>query len=65
MSETDFYYDRAVEIVVREQRASTSFVQRQLRISYNVAANIMDRMVENGVVTAPNYQGKRRILVKP
>ena len=64
MSDTDHYYDQAVEIVIREQRASTSFIQRQLKVQYNVAANIMERMVENGIVTAPNHQGKRRILVK-
>lgn len=58
----DELYDRAVMVVVQHKRASTSFVQRQLRIGYNKAANLIERMEEEGVLSAPNHAGKREIL---
>ncbi len=57
-------YDQAVEIVQKYNRASISFVQRQLRIGYNRAANLIEEMEENGVVSSPNTAGKRDVLGK-
>ncbi len=61
--ERDAMYDRAVEVVCREQRASTSFVQRALKIGYNRAANIIEQMERDGVVSPANHSGKREVLV--
>ncbi|MBN2676415.1 MAG: cell division protein FtsK, partial [Alphaproteobacteria bacterium] len=57
-------YGQAVQVVVQYNRASTSFVQRQLRIGYNRAATLVELMEERGVISAPNAQGKREVLVK-
>ncbi|MFQ5534373.1 MAG: DNA translocase FtsK [Sphingomonadales bacterium] len=62
-SSGDELYDRAVELVARERRASTSFIQRHLQIGYNRAARIIERMEKNGVVGPANHVGKREILV--
>ena len=59
----DELYDRAVAIVARDKRASTSYIQRRLQIGYNRAARIIEMMEEQGVVSAPNHQGKREVLV--
>lgn len=56
-------YDKAVAIVLRDRKASTSYVQRQLRIGYNRAADLIDKMESEGVISAPNHAGKREILV--
>ena len=56
-------YDKAVAIVLRDKKASTSYVQRQLRIGYNRAADLIDRMEAEGVISKPNIAGKREILV--
>jgi S-DNA-T family DNA segregation ATPase FtsK/SpoIIIE len=61
----DDLYDRAVAIVTREKKASTSFVQRHLRIGYNRAAQIMERMEQEGVVSQANHVGKREVLAPP
>ncbi|MBI4183611.1 MAG: DNA translocase FtsK 4TM domain-containing protein [Proteobacteria bacterium] len=58
----DALYDQAVALVLRERKASTSFVQRHLQIGYNRAARLIDRMEAEGVVGAPNHVGKREIL---
>ncbi|QOD38069.1 FtsK/SpoIIIE family DNA translocase [Candidatus Wolbachia massiliensis] len=57
-------YNQAVAIIQRDQKVSTSYIQRQLRIGYNRAANIVERMEKEGIVSAPNYSGKREILVE-
>ncbi|MGL9759044.1 MAG: DNA translocase FtsK 4TM domain-containing protein [Wolbachia sp.] len=57
-------YNQAVDIIQRDQKVSTSYIQRQLRIGYNRAANIVERMEKEGIVSAPNYSGKREILVE-
>lgn len=59
----DELYDRAVAIVARDQKASTSYIQRQLQIGYNRAANIIDKMEREGVVSSANHVGKREVLV--
>lgn len=58
----DVLYDRAVEIILTEGRASTSLIQRHLQIGYNRAARIMDMMERRNVVSAANNSGKREIL---
>ena len=56
-------YDQAVALVVREGKASTSFIQRHLRIGYNRAATIIEEMEKNGVVSPANHAGKREVLI--
>jgi len=58
----DELYGEAVELVMREQRASTSFVQRHLQIGYNRAARIIERMEVEGVVSTADRVGKREVL---
>jgi len=57
-------FDQAVEIVARHQKASTSFLQRQLKIGYNRAADLIDRMETDGIVGHANHVGKREVLVR-
>jgi S-DNA-T family DNA segregation ATPase FtsK/SpoIIIE len=59
----DALYDQAVALVSREGKASTSFVQRHLRIGYNSAARLIERMEKEGVVSQANHVGKREVLV--
>ncbi len=56
-------YAQAVKIVLRDRKASTSYVQRRLQIGYNRAASIIERMEKEGIVGAANHAGKREILV--
>ncbi len=58
----DAQYRKACQIVFESQKASTSWVQRQLRIGYNSAARLIDRMEEDGYVSAPNHIGRREVL---
>jgi S-DNA-T family DNA segregation ATPase FtsK/SpoIIIE len=60
---SDELYQQAVELVVREGRASTSFVQRHLQIGYNRAARIIEQMEKQGVVSPANHVGKREVLL--
>jgi S-DNA-T family DNA segregation ATPase FtsK/SpoIIIE len=57
-------YQQAVQIVTRDRKASTSYIQRRLQIGYNRAASLMERMELEGVVGQPNHAGKREILVE-
>ncbi|MEQ1929731.1 MAG: DNA translocase FtsK 4TM domain-containing protein [Parvularculaceae bacterium] len=59
----DALYDKAVAIVLRDRKASTSYIQRRLQIGYNRAATLMERMESEGVVSMANHAGKRDILV--
>ncbi|MDR2901812.1 MAG: DNA translocase FtsK 4TM domain-containing protein [Lactobacillales bacterium] len=56
-------YDQAVAVVLRDGKVSTSYVQRQLRIGYNKAADLIDRMEAEGIISKPGATGKREILV--
>jgi S-DNA-T family DNA segregation ATPase FtsK/SpoIIIE len=56
-------YQQAVDIVMRDRKASTSYIQRRLQIGYNRAASLMERMEKEGVVGQANHAGKREILV--
>ena len=58
----DSLYDQAVAIVTRDNRASTSYVQRRLQIGYNRAASLIEKMEEEGVISPPNHAGKREVL---
>jgi S-DNA-T family DNA segregation ATPase FtsK/SpoIIIE len=60
----DDLYRQAVQIVMRDRKASTSYIQRRLQIGYNRAATIMERMEAEGVVGQPNHAGKREILIE-
>ncbi len=62
--ENDSLYDQAVDIVSREGKASTSFIQRHLKIGYNRAASIIEQMEKSGVVSPANHVGKREVLVR-
>ena len=57
------FYDRAVNIVLRDRKVSTSYIQRRLSVGYNKAASLVERMEKEGVVSAPNHSGKREILI--
>jgi S-DNA-T family DNA segregation ATPase FtsK/SpoIIIE len=57
-------YQQAVQVVLRDRKASTSYIQRRLQIGYNRAASLMERMEKEGVVGQPNHSGKREILVE-
>nr|WP_315458885.1 DNA translocase FtsK 4TM domain-containing protein [uncultured Sphingorhabdus sp.] len=61
-SEEDAQYRKACQIVFESQKASTSWIQRQLRIGYNSAARLIDRMEEDGFISAPNHIGRREVL---
>jgi S-DNA-T family DNA segregation ATPase FtsK/SpoIIIE len=56
-------YDQAVAIVLRDRKASTSYVQRRLGIGYNRAASLVERMENEGLIGPANHAGKREILV--
>ena len=58
----DDLYRQAVEIVRNDKKASTSYVQRRLRIGYNRAATLIERMEEEGVISAPDHAGRREVL---
>ena len=60
--EDDDLFSQAIAIVVRDQRASTSYLQRRLKIGYNKAAGVIDRLEEEGIISAPNHAGKREVL---
>ncbi len=56
-------YDKAVDIVLRDRRASTSYIQRRLKIGYNKAATLIEDMESQGVISGPNHKGQREVLV--
>jgi len=57
-------FDQAVEVVSREGKASTSFIQRHLSIGYNRAAKLIEQMEKEGIVSAANHVGRREVLVR-
>jgi DNA segregation ATPase FtsK/SpoIIIE, S-DNA-T family len=62
-NERDELYDEAVSIVLRDGKASTSFVQRRLQIGYNRAARLVERMEAEGLVSKADRVGRREVLV--
>jgi len=63
LSDSDDPYDQAVAIVLRDGKASTSYIQRRLGIGYNRAASLIERMEQEGLIGPANHAGKREILV--
>ncbi len=61
-SEADPLYDQAVEIVIKNRRASISLVQRHLRIGYNRAARLVEQMEAAGIVSAMQSNGNREVI---
>jgi S-DNA-T family DNA segregation ATPase FtsK/SpoIIIE len=62
-AESDPLYDQAVEVILKNRRASISSVQRNLRIGYNRAARLLEQMEQAGLVSAMQSNGNREILV--
>ncbi len=60
----DDLYGKAVDIVIKQQKVSTSYIQRYLQIGYNRAARIVEKMEEDGVISEANNAGKRHVLKK-
>ncbi|HJZ60353.1 MAG TPA: DNA translocase FtsK, partial [Gemmataceae bacterium] len=65
LRERDPLYEQAVEIVIREQRGSTSLLQRALGIGYGKASRFIDYMAEDGIVGAFNGSNARQVLISP
>lgn len=59
----DGLYRQSIAIIKRDRKVSTSYIQRCLRIGYNRAAIIIERMENEGIVSPPNHSGKREILI--
>ena len=59
----DALYDTAVQIVAKDRKCSTSYIQRKLAIGYNKAAGLVEQMEDNGLVSAANHVGKREIFM--
>jgi S-DNA-T family DNA segregation ATPase FtsK/SpoIIIE len=59
----DELYDKALAIVARDRKPTTSYIQRRLEIGYNRAARLIERMEDEGVISKPNHQGKREVLL--
>ena len=62
--EKDEMYDQAVSIVTRDRKASTSYIQRCLKVGYNRAASIIEQMEREGIVGPANHVGKREVLAR-
>jgi S-DNA-T family DNA segregation ATPase FtsK/SpoIIIE len=60
----DELFNQAVEVIMKDKRVSTSYIQRKLQIGYNRAARIIEEMEDQGIISEPNSQGKREILRK-
>jgi S-DNA-T family DNA segregation ATPase FtsK/SpoIIIE len=63
LDDSDDPYDQAVAVVLRDGKASTSYIQRRLGVGYNKAASIIEKMEKEGIVGPANHAGKREILV--
>jgi S-DNA-T family DNA segregation ATPase FtsK/SpoIIIE len=63
-SDDDGLYKQAIAIVKRDRKCSTSYIQRCLRIGYNRAAILIERMEKDGLISEPNHSGKREIFIE-
>ena len=61
--DSDDLFDRAVAIVHRDQKASTSYLQRRLSIGFNRAADLIERMEREGLITTADAVGRRRVIM--
>ncbi|MGH6782098.1 MAG: DNA translocase FtsK, partial [Sphingomonadaceae bacterium] len=62
-SPEDQLFRKAAQLVAESQKASTSWLQRQLRIGYNSAARLVERMEKEGLVSRPDHVGRREVLM--
>ena len=62
---SDDMYDKAVALVSETRQASISMIQRRLRVGYNRAARMVERMEKEGVVGPPDGTNRREVLVSP
>jgi S-DNA-T family DNA segregation ATPase FtsK/SpoIIIE len=62
--DADTLYDKAVAIVARDRKCSTSYIQRKLAIGYNKAARLVEQMESEGIVSSANAVGKRNIMIE-
>ena len=56
-------FQKAIEIIISGNKASTSYLQRRLGIGYNKAANIIEKMENDGIISAAASYGRREILL--
>ncbi len=61
--DSDDLYEKAVKVVMRDKKCSTSYIQRRLSVGYNRAASLVERMEQEGIVGPANHVGKRAIIV--
>ncbi len=61
--ETQLYH-KAIQLVVENRKASTSWLQRQLRVGYNSAARLIERMEKDDIISTPDHVGRREVLVE-
>jgi S-DNA-T family DNA segregation ATPase FtsK/SpoIIIE len=57
-------YRRAIQLVVENRKASTSWLQRQLRVGYNSAARLIERLEKDGIVSVPDHVGRREVMIE-
>ncbi|KAA6230537.1 DNA translocase FtsK [Campylobacter sp. LR264d] len=60
--ELDELYEDAKRVIIEDQKTSISYLQRRLKIGYNRAANIIEQLSQNGVLSEPDAKGQREIL---
>ena len=63
-ADVDALYSKAVDVIISQQKVSTSYIQRYLQIGYNRAARIIEKMEEEGIISEANNAGKRQVLKK-
>lgn len=63
LEKSDDPYEQAIAIVMRDKKASTSYIQRRLGIGYNRAASLIERMEKEGLIGPANHAGKREVLM--
>jgi DNA segregation ATPase FtsK/SpoIIIE, S-DNA-T family len=63
LAKSDDPYEQAIAIVLRDKKASTSYIQRRLGVGYNRAASLIERMEKEGLIGPANHAGKREVLV--
>ncbi|TZG27268.1 FtsK/SpoIIIE family DNA translocase [Sphingomonas montanisoli] len=56
-------YRKAIQLVVENRKASTSWLQRQLRIGYNSAARLIERMEKDDIISTPDHVGRREVMI--
>lgn len=64
MEAQDELYAAAVELVIRDKRPTTSYIQRMLQTGYTRAASLIERMEKEGVVSAADHLGRRQVLIQ-